>query len=334
MPTQQQYLLDFDRFLTLKNYSTATKKCYTAAVRQFWKWCGQQVAKDPAFDKANAPFLYLSERMRTMRFTTVNAQYSGLKIFFVNTLGRTWNVDKLPRPRKEKPLPVILSKQEVEALIGHAGSFRNQIMLTLVYATGLRLGELARLRIVDVNSGNMTLHIHNGKGAKDRVLPLPQDLLPLLREYFIQYRPEEFLFNGEAKGAPLSHRTIQHVVEQARFAAGIRRKASVHTLRHCYATHVYQEGASGLGLQLMLGHKNFKTTTRYIHLAGDHYRGIQHPAQGLCKQLNDRLMPKTGPDSTDSNPPSTDNPGSTDNLGSTAQDNPPSPARDNPNLIQ
>jgi integrase/recombinase XerD len=298
MQTKEQLLQDYQRLLTLKNYATSTCKLYLRAVQRFWQWSEKQQGKAD-YDKKQAVFLYLSERMKTKRFTTVNAEYSGLKMFFVSILDREWNVDKLPRPRKEKPLPVILSKQEVEALISHSGSFRNQVMLTLIYATGLRLGELARLQLVDINSQSMTIHVHNGKGAKDRVLPLPTDLLPLLREYYQQYKPVGYLFNGTNNEVPLSKRMIQHVVEQARVAAGIRRKASVHTLRHCYATHVYQEGANGLALQLMLGHKNFKTTTRYIHLSGDHYRGITHPAQDLCKQLHNRFTkPSSEPPST------------------------------------
>ena len=290
MPTQQQYITEYERFLTLKNYSSATQKCYTSAVKHLWTWCSDQVQKDSNFDKNKAVFLYLSARMKTVRYTTVNAEYSGLKMFYINILDREWNTDKLPRPRKEKPLPVILSKQEVEALITHAGSFRNQVMLALIYATGLRLGEVARLRLVDINSGNMTIHVHNGKGAKDRIVPLPQDLLPLLREHYLQARPVGFLFTGDTPGGALSKRTIQHVVEQARTAAGIRRKASVHTLRHCYATHFYQEGSNGLALQIMLGHKNFKTTTRYIHLSGEHYRSLYNPASDVCKRLNDKHL--------------------------------------------
>ena len=312
MLLQQQYLADYEKFLTLKNYSTATLKCYLSAVRHFWDWSALQVQQDPTFDKKKAAFGYLSERMKTKRYTTVNAEYSGLKMFFVHVLEREWNTEKLPRPRKEKPLPVILSKQEVEALINHAGSFRNQVMLALIYATGLRLGEVVRLRLVDINSGNMTIHVHNGKGAKDRVLPLPQDLLPLLREYFLQSRPVEYLFNGEfdASGPqPLHARTIQKIVADARTKAGIRRQASVHTLRHCYATHFYQAGSDGLALQIMLGHKNFKTTTRYIHLSGDHYRSLYNPASDVCKLLNSKHVAhkqlQNLPNNPQDTPPST-----------------------------
>jgi integrase/recombinase XerD len=171
-------------------------------------------------------------------------------------------------------------------MVMHGGSFRNSVLMTLIYATGLRLGEVARLRLVDINSQNMTLHIRNGKGAKDRVLPLPADLLPLLRDYFRQYKPEVYLFNGGSKGGPMAHRTIQYIVASARVAAGIKRPASVHTLRHCFATHFYQNGSNSIALQFMLGHKNFKTTARYVHLSGEYYRLLYNPAATICQQLS------------------------------------------------
>lgn len=282
MTTKQHYLERYEKWLTLSNYSSATRKLYLSSVRAFWTWCERQ---KPGFDKKDAPFLYLSERKKTKAWTTVNAEYSGLKHFYVAILQRDWSVQVLRRPRKEKHLPVILSQQEVEQMILHGGSLRNSVLMTLIYATGLRLGEVARLRLVDINSQNMTLHVHNGKGAKDRILPLPNDLLPLLREYFRQYQPEVYLFNGEKKGEPLAHRTIQTIVASARVAAGIRRPASVHTLRHCFATHFYQNGSNGIALQFLLGHKNFKTTTRYVHLSGEHYRLLYNPAATICQQL-------------------------------------------------
>ena len=294
MTTKQKYLERYEKWLILSNYSSATRKLYLNSVGTFWRWCEKQL---PGFDKTIAPFLYLSERKKTKAWTTVNAEYSGIKHFYVSILEREWAAHKLPRPRKENHLPVILSQQEVEQMVMHGGSFRNSVLMTLIYATGLRLGEVARLRLVDINSNNMTLHVHNGKGAKDRILPLPTDLLPLLRDYFRQYKPEVYLFNGDTKGEPMAHRTIQSIVASSRVAAGIKRPASVHTLRHCFATHFYQNGSNGIALQFLLGHKNFKTTTRYVHLSGEHFRLLYNPAATICQQLSPPPPPPLPPPS-------------------------------------
>lgn len=281
---KEQYLQRFDQWMTLRNFSTATKKLYRSGVKRYWEWCESR-CHQPDWNKDDAVFQFLSYRMSIVSWSTVNSEFSGIKWFYTQILERSWPLKKLPRPRRQKKLPVIVSVQEVEQLIAHAGSFRNQMLVLLLYATGMRLGEVARLRLVDINSKRMIIHIHNAKGAKDRFVPLPEDLLPILRDYYCRYRPVEYLFNGDRPAAPLSVRMIQHVVYDARNSAGIRTKLSVHTLRHCFATHLLEKGANLVAIQLMLGHKSLNTTAVYLHLRGDYFQTLNNPAATICQQF-------------------------------------------------
>ncbi|MBX2929000.1 MAG: tyrosine-type recombinase/integrase [Saprospiraceae bacterium] len=168
----------------------------------------------------------------------LNSAYSGIKVLLVQVLGREWDTRILPRARRVKLLPGVLSVSEALSIVNAPKNLKHRTILRLLYATGLRMGELLRLRVSDVDSKRMVLPVRQGKGFKDRQVPMSEVLLDSLRKYWIQFRPKEYLFESACTGGALSARTIQVIFQKAKCKAGVTRQAGVHTLRHCYAhTH-------------------------------------------------------------------------------------------------
>lgn len=175
----------------------------------------------------------------------------------------------LPRLRKSKKLPVVLSQCEVRRLLRCCVDVRDKSLLGLIYSCGLRLGEVRKLSISDVDSGRMMVHIRQGKGGKDRYVPLSGSLLVVLRAYYRRYRPKEYLFNGPDPGSPIGENEVYFLFKAAVRAAGIRKHVTLHTLRHSYATHLLEMGMNILQIKELMGHSNIKTTMTYLHLVPD-----------------------------------------------------------------
>lgn len=153
--------------------------------------------------------------------------------------------------------------------------------MTLLYATGLRLSEALNLEITHIDGDRKQIRVVKGKGAKDRYITLPNELLEVLRGYWKAYRPQKYLFNGRYRGSQWQQRSAQHALEQARQQANIDRKVSPHVLRHCYATHHLENGTNLVYLKDQLGHKNLKTTARYIHLCASYQKKVNHPIKRM-----------------------------------------------------
>ncbi|MCB9806289.1 tyrosine-type recombinase/integrase, partial [Candidatus Nomurabacteria bacterium] len=212
------------------------------------------------------------------KWQTMNNIYSAMRKLFREVLELPWSFKKLPRPQKERTLPQIFSQQEIQKLIeGSQVNKKHQAIIITLYATGLRAGELIHLKPEDIMSDRHQILVRKGKGSKDRYIDIPELLIEILRKYYRQYRPEEYLFNGRNKGSKLSHGAIRWSIRQSKKRMGIRKKGTAHTLRHCYATHHLESGTDLVYLQENLGHKHIKTTARYIHLCQDRYQHINHP---------------------------------------------------------
>ena len=177
----------------------------------------------------------------------------------------------------QRKLPQLISKQEVKLLIENSPLFKHQVFITFLYATGLRLNEAINLKIGDINGHRNQIRVNCGKGAKDRYVNIPDKLLDILRQYYRIERPVVYLFNGFKKGIPISQRSAQWAVKQAKLNAGITKLVSPHILRNCYATHHLENGTDLVYLQQMMGHKQLKTTVKYIRLCMEQYRRINHP---------------------------------------------------------
>jgi len=208
---------------------------------------------------------------------SLKVTYSALKFFYTTTCPRDWDVLKKIKVPKQKTLPTILAILEVHQLIAATGLHHNAALLWTLYSLALRLEEGLNLQISDIDSQRMTVHIHRGKGAKDRLLPLPTSTLLILRNYWKQHRNERLIFpaNGRNRNSaarsktPMKASTIQGCVKRAAQAIGIRKPISPHTLRHSMATHLFEAGASLVWIQKFLGHSNLQTTLIYLHLTDD-----------------------------------------------------------------
>lgn len=266
--------------MILKNFSKRTINTYANIVAYFILWWQNLPQPVPLSDDVVRKYLVF--RFKSGKeWQTVNSDYSAIQKYFKNVLFLDWSLTKLPRPKKERKLPSILSKQDIVSLIQSAKIYKHQVMLTFIYATGLRLGETIALKIEDIDGHRKQVRVNKGKGNKDRLVLLSDRLLALLRQYYKIERPEIFLFNSKIKGKPLSERAVQLAMFEAKKAAGINKKGSIHTLRNCYATQHLEGGTDLLFLQTQLGHKNLRTTIRYIGLCVERHRYINHPVDQL-----------------------------------------------------
>ena len=224
--------------------------------------------------------LYNSQKVS---WQTVNGDYSALRLFYKNILQRTWDLNKLPRPRKQKSLPKVISPEQVSLLIEKGATFKHKVFITLLYSTGLRLEESLRLRVEDIEAASMRIRVNDGKGKKDIYTLLSADLLDMLRFYFRAFRPSGgWIFNGKTKGSKWSEKGAQQAIRQAREGAKLPSYVTVHTLRHCFATHLLQDGTDLVSIQQLMGHKHLKTTARYIHLDRQHFLTITDPSQRIA----------------------------------------------------
>lgn len=190
-----------------------------------------------------------------------------LRFFYRHVVPKADVVGMVPFARKERKLPAILSQDEVRAVLDAVEKQRDRVLITIAYACGLRVSEVATLKVGDIDGKRMLVHVRSGKGRKDRLVPLAASLLELLRVWWQVMRPSEWLFPGMKPGAHVDTRTIQRAVQLAVKNAGIKKKVTPHTLRHCFATHLLEAGTDLRILQSLLGHSRIATTFRYHHVS-------------------------------------------------------------------
>jgi integrase/recombinase XerD len=208
----------------------------------------------------------------TYRFYT-----SGLKFLYKHTLKREWVMAKILCPKRRQKLPLVLDLSEVEALFAVTKNLKHKAILMITYSSGLRVSEAARLKITDIDSQRMMVRIQNGKKGKDRYSILSQTTLECLRQYWLKYHPQEWLFEGQKKERSISTSSIRYIFSGAKKRAGIRKPASIHTLRHSFATHLIEAGTSLHHVQLLLGHRSPTTTTVYLHVSRHNLAQVTSP---------------------------------------------------------
>jgi len=210
---------------------------------------------------------------RKVSWSQFNQAVSALRFLYGKTLGRTEQVPVLAYGKRPKTLPCVLSPEEVSQLLDAARPGRERVLLQTAYACGLRLMEVLNLHVQDIDSARMLVHVRQGKGNKDRLVPLSRRLLAELRDYWRRYRPVRWLFCNPAQ-QPVHPGTVQRQLRRAVRKAGLRKPATMHTLRHSYATHMLEAGVDVLTLQKILGHRQLSTTARYLHLRGDYLQRL------------------------------------------------------------
>jgi integrase/recombinase XerD len=198
---------------------------------------------------------------------TIHQVINALRFLYVDLYKRSLSLAALPRPRREKHLPVILSQAEIRSIIEAVKNPKHRLLLMLTYSAGLRLGEVLRLRPADIDSDRNCIYIKQGKGMKDRYTILSPTVLTELREYWKVFHPQKYLFEGQQVGKPYSPRSFQKVFSQAAEKAGIRKPVTVHSLRHAFATHLLEQGTDLRYIQNLLGHSSVKTTEIYTHVS-------------------------------------------------------------------
>ena len=282
--------------LQRRNLSQITIRIYLRAVEEFAQYF--KVSPDrlrPEHIRQYQAHLFTDRKLDAI---SVAQQLSALRFFFRKTLKRPWMVEDLPTPKRPIRLPEVLSREEVKRLIQCAGSPLHRIWLLMLYATGIRREELVRLQIGDIDSDRMLIRIRQGKGRKDRDVMLSPRLLDELRNYWhsANPKPKTYLFPGKGPhrnaDVPIDSRSVFNAVQQAAQRAGIDQRVHPHTLRHCFATHLLESGADLRTIQLLLGHADLKTTSRYLHLSERHLKATASPL--------DSLLPAPGPDPEDS----------------------------------
>jgi integrase/recombinase XerD len=251
--------------LLLKAYSPHTQRAYLGCVRQFVRHymrspqeMGEQEVRD---------FLLHLVRDRNASPATQDMYVSAFKFLYVVTLKRPEVVKDLSHPKRPKTLPVILSPEEVLRVFAAINSVKYKAIIAAAYAAGLRISEVCGLRIADIDSQRMRIHIRSGKGKKDRYVMLGESLLVLLRQYYQAVRPQgEYLFPGQKPQSHISTTSVSSVLRQVIRETGLAKKVSMHTLRHCFATHLMEAGTDIRILQVLLGHSSIRTTLRYTHI--------------------------------------------------------------------
>jgi len=251
--------------MELKNLSLRTMQAYLGWARAFVVHYG----RSPEHMGHNEIRDYLHYLLKDKKASqsSVNQAYSALKLLYQITLRREWDPLKIPRSKVRKRVPVVLSMQEVERLFSATHNLKHRAMLMTIYSGGLRLGEAVNLRPSDIDSERMTIRVRQGKGNKDRYTLLGKRTLEILRVYWKIYQPKQWLFPSKRPGGPLCHSSVQRAFKEALRRSGINKRASVHTLRHSFATHLLEAGTDLYYIQRLLGHTTAKTTAVYLHVA-------------------------------------------------------------------
>lgn len=269
--------------LQRRNYSPVTVRAYMESVRAFAEYF-HRPPDQLGLEHIRSYQAYLIGE-RKLAATTVAMHTAALRFLFVRTLRRSYPVELLPYPKRPQRLPTVLSPEEVAQLINSARNLFRRAMVMTLYATGMRRAELCRLQVSHIDSQQMVVHIHQGKGARDRDVPLDPKLLETLREHYRWMRPKTYLFPGTVNNwradKPITGKTVWRACQEAAERAGIRKRVSPHTMRHSFATHRLEAGCDLVTLQRLLGHASLRHTTIYLHLSQRHLRSAGDPLDAI-----------------------------------------------------
>ncbi len=265
--------------LQIRHYSPTTIRLYLYAIKEFAKHFGKPPDQLGA-EHIRRYQLFLTKE-KTVSTSTYVLMVCALRFFYTHTLHRKVAIERIPFPRRERKLPMILSRDEVKALLEAPRDLRYRAMLAILYGSGLRVSEVARLKVADIDSARNVLWVRSGKGRKDRQALLPPKLRELLRCYWRTRRPTDWLFPGADPSQPVSVKTIFRACRQAAHSAGIAKSVHPHLLRHAFATHLLEAGTNLRTIQILLGHANLETTARYLQVADVNVRATISPLESL-----------------------------------------------------
>ena len=265
--------------LRLKNYSENTIRTYRHWFILFLQCFANRkpstIGKNEILD-----VLVKYRNSKKWSATGQNQLINAIKFFYEKLLNRPRETYDFPRAKKPHQLPAVFAESEILSILKAAGNLKHKTIICLGYAAGLRVSEIVNMKIADIDSARMVINIRQAKGKKDRIVMLSEKLLIMLREYYILYKPKIWLFEGQG-GDQYSSRSAQLVVAQAKIKAGIKKKGSIHALRHSFATHLYEGGTDLLSIKELLGHTSLRTTMQYTHVSKKNISKIQSPLDKL-----------------------------------------------------
>ena len=275
------------RDMELRNFSPKTIRIYLGWMKAFVVHYGQR--PEQMGDDEIRGYLHFLLKGKDASQASLSQAYSAMKFFYEKTLGRDWNENGIPRARREKRLPVVLSPEEVQEIFGKIRNLKHRTILVTIYSGGLRVGEAVRLQVGDIDSKRMLIRVRQGKGHKDRYTLLGKRTVEMLRIYWDVYRPKQWLFPSTNVDRPLSASSVRKVFKKAVDEAGIRKEATVHTLRHSFATHLLEAGNDVFYIQRLLGHSTARTTAVYLHVTRQDIKNIRSPID-LIEEREETLM--------------------------------------------
>ncbi len=272
----------FERFrnmLAMKGYSGNTIRTYTGEFLRLLRLLGDVYINDLKKEHIHSYLLWLIKKQHYSE-THVHTAVNAIKFYFEKVENKDKEYFDLPRPKKPMLLPDILAEEEVVQIIKATENLKHRTLIMTAYSAGLRVSELVKILVNDIDSKRMTIHIRGGKGKKDRMVTLSKVLLEALREYYKVYKPAHYLFEG-VEGKPYSSRSAQIVLAKAKGLANIKKPGSIHSLRHSYATHLLEGGTDIRYIQELLGHRSIQTTLKYTHVSVKNIQAIQSPLDKL-----------------------------------------------------
>ncbi len=270
----------FKGWMQQMRYSDNTIKTYIEAIQTFLKYYHQKKTTDITnadLVDFNRDYILGNGYSSSFQNQVINA----VKLFFRKTSNREIDVEQIERPRKEYKLPNVLSKEEVKSILNAPLNLKHRAILSIIYGCGLRRSELLNLKPEDISSKRGLMVIRQSKGNKDRVVPISEKLIGILREYFIAYKPAIWMFDGQNRGEQYSAPSLQEVLKKSVLKAGIRKPVTLHWLRHSYATHLLELGTDLRYIQELLGHKSSHTTEIYTHVSKKSIQQIKSPFDDL-----------------------------------------------------
>ncbi len=274
-PLRQRMIED----LKLRNYAPRTIEVYVERVASFAKYYGKSPERLGP-DDIRAYLLFLIEEQR-LSWSYYGQVICALRFLYRVTLAKGWVIEGVVSPKRETKLPVVLSTGEVTQFLQAITSLKHRAILMTAYAAGLRVSEVVGLRVGDIDSKRMVIHVRQGKGKKDRDVMLSPRLLEILRTYWKAARPDNWLFPGQIPGQALTAMTVYRACVQAARDAGLSKHVTVHTLRHSFATHLLESGTSLRTIQVLLGHRSLRTTAIYTHVSVAALEATQSPLDRL-----------------------------------------------------
>lgn len=275
----------FDEFMQLRNLSERTRESYLRVLidlASFYHMSPELIRQDQIIEYV----LYLQNN-KGLAFSSCNVALSAFKCFYNQFLNKGTLVFKVPPRRTPKTLPTVYTRQEVRSLIQCTSHPKYRLIFMTAYGTGMRLQELVHLKVADINSQEMSIFVRQGKGKKDRITLLPRQLLEELRSYSRLFKPKDWLFYGYRSHQPLTGDSVSRKFRESKKKAGITKSGGIHTLRHCFATHLLENGTPIRTLQHLLGHSDISTTTVYLHVSKNLISNVSSPLDQISIEQED-----------------------------------------------